>query len=1134
MNANIREHIQELNVMTGGGIISDKIRVDTIENPMLIIGLGGTGIDAMLRLKYQINRRFKLPEDSLTKVRKEKPDKIEFLGFETNMQEKNKKYKGIGLDPQSELVMLSNAEIGAILSDRKVMDPCISEWLSPELNISDGMKGACGVRQAGRLLLFTKINEVVESIEKKINTIMKDSKEKLYVFMLTGISGGTGSGCFLDIAYIVRGIMERKFGGYGIDRVNILGYLFTPDVNISKGLGMHERNYIMKNGYAALKELDYLMNISERGDRFKQKYKSALEVDSQAPPFDLCHLISATNKEGKLLSNAYDYCMNVTAENITNFMASEERQAGQEFAIHDYISNIEQNIKNMEKPYSANYKYNIIGASSAVLPIEEITTYLAYKVFEKMDVMFEKSPTEQDVDQFIRMVKLDKDAVEARFERENLGRQPISGYKNRDKYEFANVIKKEAVNMDEELSEYLRDICDEYLKVKRQYPGEISVVLNQQIDRMFKDASKGPFYASKMLFSNEGFNMVKTLEIIKESLIEKHRRLPDNIKNLREDAQDKFDAAKKTILFTKESKKNDYIEAKIEEYYARTEEERTLKMIEFYQNAIEIISNLNNKIYKVYTEILNELNKVLKDDGNILVKGEEVQVNSGKTYYWNLINVPDVVKTIDKMVCDEDTNDLIRRFTDKLLGESQKWIDEQHMDIVGSISNFVSEEFGDIITKSMEDFLIMKYGEEKSIERLIQTEIAPRLDEDAIPIFQLQDAGGSLIFPSWNMVSVPAKTPRIYKGIKEYKESSTLGHSVNIKRSKVSNKIFWLNTENGVPLYAYTSIRQYEKIYEESIFTKEGIGRHLIQTRETNWTYLPSPIPEKSWGTSYHNERVKKYNSEIRQVFDKAVSYGCIERVSAITNSQYKVVVTKEFNIEKFLLNYDLAIEEGKTPNMAEIRKCIGELRKLMQNKLENIEDYDLQMYYIFDSRDEEVAKENLIRSPRLIQLLNSEIEKYEAIEQQINKLGSNIYDNDKKTKLLDNFIQAMYTETICKKGIVYMYDKDADERTEIEPFVNLMKQKQYAEFSIYNKYCEIDEKHRNVIEAKSDKRLADLSIEEGTTTLYSRIKCMIENYSKAIEELDYRRYEIENGQDMYSFYVNTYDKLKEIRVNLE
>jgi hypothetical protein len=262
----------------------------------------------------------------------DKPDNVEFLAFETNEQDKNKRYKGIGLDPINEFVLLSNAEIGGLLQNRSILEPYITDWLSPELSITDGMNGAAGVRQAGRLLLFTKITQVVQAIDKKIKTLSVGTNKKLMVFLLTGLSGGTGSGCFLDIAYIVRGIIERDHGSAGIDRVNTLGYLFTPDINLAnKSLSEHTREYIKKNGYAALKELDYWMNVDARGERFKQQYGSILNVNSPLPPFNLCHLISATNTEGKLLENAYDYCMNVTAENITNFMASEEKQSGEEF-----------------------------------------------------------------------------------------------------------------------------------------------------------------------------------------------------------------------------------------------------------------------------------------------------------------------------------------------------------------------------------------------------------------------------------------------------------------------------------------------------------------------------------------------------------------------------------------------------------------------------------------------------------------------------------------------------------------------------------------------------------------------------------------------------------------------------------
>ena len=45
-----------------------------------------------------------------------------------------------------------------------------------------------GVRQAGRLLLFTKINQVVQAIDKKIKTLSVGTNKKLMVFLLTVIT----------------------------------------------------------------------------------------------------------------------------------------------------------------------------------------------------------------------------------------------------------------------------------------------------------------------------------------------------------------------------------------------------------------------------------------------------------------------------------------------------------------------------------------------------------------------------------------------------------------------------------------------------------------------------------------------------------------------------------------------------------------------------------------------------------------------------------------------------------------------------------------------------------------------------------------------------------------------------------
>lgn len=1125
----VREHIQQLDVSLGGGIVSDKIRVDTIDNPILIIGLGGTGIDALLRLKYQINRRFKLPEDPMTKKKQDKPDNVEFLAFETNEQDRNKKYKGIGLDPINEFVLLSNAEIGGLLQNRSLLEPYITEWLSPELGITDGMNGAAGVRQAGRLLLFTKINQVVQSIDKKIKTLSVGTNKKLMVFLLTGLSGGTGSGCFLDISYIVRGIVERDYGAAGVDRLNMLGYLFTPDVNLSnKSLSEHTREYIRKNGYAALKELDYWMNVDSRGERFKQQYGSILNVNSPLAPFNLCHLISATNTEGKLLENAYDYCMNVTAENITNFMASEEKASGEEFAIHDYISNIRTNIAQMNRAYPANYEYNIIGASSAVLPIEEMTTYLAYRLFQKMDKMFDQAPDQEAVENFARKLGVDVETMTKTFE--SRVPEPLPGFENSERLSFNNVVKMQAVNMDTELEQtFLIRAREEYIKAKQQLPGEIVGQFSDQIRRMFLHPEQGPFYVSRLLYSEKGFSLLKMLLSYIETLRESQTRIPRDIESAADYANERLGDAKSAFV-SKDKKKNVYIEAKIDEYWLRADVERTQQMIEFYEDLYEMLNRENNRIYGVFTEVLNALSSIFEKNGELLTNANEQEDHRGnKTYYWNLVSVPDISKAVSDIMDSKDGDDLIRDFSAQLLEHSDQWVKEQEVDIVRSISDFLSDKFGDLITRSMEDFLVMKYGQDEPIEKFVERTIASKLDDEAVPVFHLSNSAGNLHFPSWGFVSVPVQAPSILRGIRNF-QNNALGKShFTIKESKVKNRIFWLNTRNGVPLFVYTPLKVYEENYERTILDREGIGRHLVQTEKENWTYLPSPIPEQSWGETYTNARVQGYNARVRADYARAKQLGIIVEKDADqnTSSRFAVHFTQSFDLIPALASYDMRLDAAR-PNLGEIKRALAELKRLMTEGLPQESTKD-----IFGSFNEDLARENLIRSPKMIERVRAELAKYEIIQAKIAELESILSRYEGEEKLTDQFLQALYTDTITKKGALYVYDRDPEEEA-WDAFANLMKSRNYVEFEVFEHFRNLDEKSRAALMRKADRRDNEMTSSEDIAPLLNKLDELYEAYLEARDRLEYERVELVNGDEAYQFYKQMVTKLSDIRRKLK
>ena len=94
-------------------------------------------------------------------------------------------------------------------------------------------------------------NIVKDAIEDFVFDISRDTDSK-DVFLITSLGGGTGSGVFLDFARDLKAEMVRK----SVSK-NIIG------IGIMPSYYMDEDRRCAANGYAALKELDYLLKSEE-------------------------------------------------------------------------------------------------------------------------------------------------------------------------------------------------------------------------------------------------------------------------------------------------------------------------------------------------------------------------------------------------------------------------------------------------------------------------------------------------------------------------------------------------------------------------------------------------------------------------------------------------------------------------------------------------------------------------------------------------------------------------------------------------------------------------------------------------------------------------------------------------------
>jgi hypothetical protein len=320
-------------------------------------------------------------------------------------------------------------------------------------------------------------------------------------------------------------------------------------------------------------------------------------------------------------------------------------------------------------------------------------------------------------------------------------------------------------------------------------------------------------------------------------------------------------------------------------------------------------------------------------------------------------------------------------------------------------------------------------------------------------------------------------------------------------------------------------LQNFERSYEKTISDKEGVGRHLVQTDKVNWTYLPSPIPEKSWGQTYTNDRVKKYNEHIRALFDHAWEFGIIKEKdrNQNTSAYFNCHFTKDISILDLFTRYEVNSKQLDKAVAGNIKPLLRELKELLNGGMEVFESSD-----IFGSTDLEHAKENFIRSPKLIEKVKEEVQKYSSIQEKIAEIEGYLVGQKDKEESLNTFIQAIYTKTIRKRGALYVYDKEIEEDA-WEPFVNLMKTTKFVDYEIYQALNALSPKQMEQLQRKSDLRSNQLISQENATELISALEEMAATYQKEKENLDYDYKDYVNGEELYSFYKELMIKVQEM-----
>jgi len=299
-----------LNQTIGAG--SERKQEQSIElRPTLFIGIGGTGMEVLMRVRRRILNTLWGGSGARTRVEGLTDFPVaQFIQFDLDTGAIVDSGRAQSEDLQFEQVKFTDDEkiVESFDMDKYSRDddalekyPHIKEWLSltpkkiRELGI-DPSKGAGQIRAVSRLYLFDKYIKVRDKIRIKLKNLkaglshetqlsalgLRTETNKFRIVVVGSVAGGTGSGAFLDMGLLSRWLAKTEVGHADVELM-----LFLPT-----GYAGANKDRTEANGYAALMELESAM-LGNKG--YVGRWDSYDQPELPREPYNEVYLIDSGN-----------------------------------------------------------------------------------------------------------------------------------------------------------------------------------------------------------------------------------------------------------------------------------------------------------------------------------------------------------------------------------------------------------------------------------------------------------------------------------------------------------------------------------------------------------------------------------------------------------------------------------------------------------------------------------------------------------------------------------------------------------------------------------------------------------------------------------------------------------------------
>ena len=842
--------IRNLALSQGGGIISYNQQAKQEENIVnIFIGLGGTGVDCLREIKTQVYNR--IEPDLITNDGKVVYEHIRFLGVDHDEMS----FHSIGDEDsrcnclplfESEMFALAGSGITlkAVKAVKQARDVYTQyAWLSDGIGYEPGC-----LRQNGRFLIMANADKFMA----RVQNVIADSKRglcnpRVVIHIISGLGGTTGSGIFLDVCYMLREILKTECN------TGMCGYFFTPDVNVAHVQSNNVKEYIQQNGYAALQELDYCMNIEKNHGKFRQEYTGGKLIDWDRAPVNYCHLISALDNNGNVRQDAYNYAMKVTSEYVFEFLVKPVK-------LHLDSEKVICGELEKDKKYGYFIDYLSIGASSAVVPLKEINTYLATRLFDRFSEVGKDIPGESDVWNFTVGVfgedKSDKDIQSRVYDAIYA---TLQGDAKNSYTQWDGTAKQMEKNGDQEMVYFYEVQTAEKEGILAKNRDRLLDAENRDslISRVKKimytvitDINRGPVFGFNILNGANKFsidNVISGLITTNTEKLNNLRKYTKGKEDMRNDAKNGWDHRK---IYNKNDRCKTYVNKVYDIEQQRYLEKSYMYMDELLNSVRLQIRKISTEYYSVLSQIYINLRETFKDNSSVLAKGIIVDEVKGSEKSLIDINDPNMQQALVRELRKVSPNIVFRQLIEALLDDEKSW--KSNAKIARTVTRFFVGEkkenkepgiFHDFADKTIENFLEIVYDtdDKDKIAEKIKNGWLSDLYSSAAPLFYKDNKVYTGEIATSCRMSVPIGALSLKKAADEYIQVNS---DTEIAVTGAKNRLWCLTYAAGFPICSLMGLDEVEREY----FTTSRIGTHSyestgLDTEFSDWRKLPLLTP---------------------------------------------------------------------------------------------------------------------------------------------------------------------------------------------------------------------------------------------------------------------------------------------------